>query len=254
MRDMENCPANPFDFVNPISDSRFFAGRRKELAEAEYYLKLVTHQQPVHCAVTGRRAAGKTSFLNLVQKKAEEIGILAARVDLTPDAVESELNFFLNVFEAVLSAGQARHVLYSNVFDKFYLAFRQAVDMLAPPRSFDLLPLVFPFQYAFAKARGNDRAPVSQPLLACDLKQILVEARRHEVPAIVLLFDESDLFADNPNLLSKLRNLFTQVPGYMLVFSGTLKMFPLISDRFSPIVRQFRRIELSPFETEHETL
>ena len=41
--------------------------------------------------------------------------------------------------------------------------------------------------------------------------------------------------------------------GYFLVFTGTGIFFPLINDVFSPIIRQFKRINVRPFEDEQET-
>ncbi|HXX36464.1 MAG TPA: hypothetical protein VEM15_18510, partial [Thermodesulfobacteriota bacterium] len=54
---------NPYDFMNPIRDPMFFAGRHAELEEIEYYLKLSKGEKPkyFHLALVGQRTAGKTS-------------------------------------------------------------------------------------------------------------------------------------------------------------------------------------------------
>ena len=41
--------------------------------------------------------------------------------------------------------------------------------------------------------------------------------------------------------------------GFMLVFTGTPALFPLMDDVFSPIVRQFKKINIGPFEEKKET-
>ncbi len=43
------------------------------------------------------------------------------------------------------------------------------------------------------------------------------------------------------------------IPGYMLVLTGTPKLFPLMDDVFSPIVRQFKKFCIGPFLKETET-
>ena len=52
------------------------------------------------------------------------------------------------------------------------------------------------------------------------------EAKKHEIPTIVLLLDECDLLAQNETLLQKIRNAFMEVEGYILAFSGTEKNVP----------------------------
>ena len=54
-------------------------------------------------------------------------------------------------------------------------------------------------------------------------------------------------------LLQKLRNVFSELDGYILVFSGTEKMFPDMNDVFSPIPRLFKRIDVGNFPSIEET-
>jgi tetratricopeptide (TPR) repeat protein len=84
-------------------------------------------------------------------------------------------------------------------------------------------------------------------VLLHDLGKLKEEARRQGIPTIVLLFDECDLLAENEAILQKIRNVFMEVDGYILVFSGTEKMFSSISNVFSPIPRFFKRIDVGNF-------
>ena len=54
-------------------------------------------------------------------------------------------------------------------------------------------------------------------------------------------------------LLEMLRNFFMNTPGYMLVFTGTPDLFPVMDDVFSPIVSQFKKVEIDRFEDIEET-
>jgi len=54
--------------------------------------------------------------------------------------------------------------------------------------------------------------------------------------------------------LEKLRNIFMNNPGFMLVMTGTPDLFPLMDDVFSPIIRQFKKIFIGPFADPQDTL
>jgi hypothetical protein len=43
------------------------------------------------------------------------------------------------------------------------------------------------------------------------------------------------------------------IPGYMLVLTGTPELFPVIDEVFSPIVRQFKKLTVAPFTKHEET-
>jgi hypothetical protein len=70
---------NPYDFMGPIRAPLLFAGRHSELEEIEYYLELSKDEKPkyVHLALVGPRSAGKTSFLNIIESTANDLGYLA---------------------------------------------------------------------------------------------------------------------------------------------------------------------------------
>jgi len=59
--------------------------------------------------------------------------------------------------------------------------------------------------------------------------------------------------ANNQTLLQRLRNIFSNVEGYMLVLAGTQEMFRALDAVFSPIPRHFKRIPVVPFRDESET-
>src|SRR5260221_4619765 len=74
---------NPYDFANPVRDEALFAGRRAEIETIEYYLHEARQtRRPINLALLGPRAAGKTSLLNMVQRRATDQGFLVVRLDL----------------------------------------------------------------------------------------------------------------------------------------------------------------------------
>ncbi len=114
------------------------------------------------------------------------------------------------------------------------------------------IPFLFGTAYVGLKRKQNISG-IPQHVLLHDLKEIHSEAKKKEIQTIVLLFDECDLLAQNEVVLQKIRNAFMEMGGYILVFSGTKKMLPAISDVFSPIPRFFRRVNVENFKNIKET-
>ena len=98
-------------------------------------------------------------------------------------------------------------------------------------------------------ASGNSSVPLSDHNYKADLARIRSEVGR----PIVLLFDEANVLARSRVLLEKLRNIFMNTPGLMLVLIGTPDLFPLMDEVFSPIVRQFKKINVREFKDRDET-
>jgi len=243
---MKEVAYNPYDFVNPIKDPKRFVGREKELKEIRYYLKLSTSESPTyfHIALVGPRSVGKTSLLNMIEYTANnELGLLAFKISLNEEIVKNDVLFFKEIFDGILTKG-----LEKGIYGKFYKAFRKVIDTLDIKAE---IPLLFGTAYiGFKKGNNTD---VSQHILIHDLRKIHSEAKEKEIPTIVLLFDECDLLSQNETLLQKIRNIFMEIEGYILVFSGTEKMFPAIREVFSPIPRFFKRINVENFKEFKET-
>jgi len=241
---MERSESNPYDFVNPIRVPEYFAGRHQELKEAEYYLSLSTGASPkyFHLALVGSRSVGKTSLLNMITRLADDLGFLTVKVPLNSETVKSDVLFFKEILDGLVTRGAERG-LYGGISGAIYKAFRKAVDILDVQVE---IPFLFGTAYIGHK-KGLD-ATVPQHVLIHDFKEIQAEAKKNKIPTIVLLFDECDLLALNEAVLQKIRNIFMELEGYVLVFSGTEKMYPKIADIFSPIPRFFKRINVENFK------
>src|SRR5437879_2792999 len=95
-------PLNPYDFSNPVANPLCFAGRESQMREAEYYLaQAVATVRPTHLAILGPRAAGKTSMLNMLATKAEEVGLEVVRINLDQSDARSPLGFFFKVIDGL---------------------------------------------------------------------------------------------------------------------------------------------------------
>jgi len=236
---------NPYDFINPIKDQKYFAGRYKELQEIDYYLELSRSKEPkyFHLVLIGPRSTGKTSLLNMIEHKANEKGFLTVKIPLNKELCQNDVLFFKEVIDGIMTNG-AEKGMFGGIFGAIYRAFRKLIDTLDIQAE---IPLLFGTAYIGMK-KGVSEIGIPQHVLLHDLKKLREEAKKQGIPTIVLLFDECDLFAENEAILQKIRNAFTEVDGYILVFSGTEKMFPSISNVFSPIPRFFKRIVVENFK------
>jgi tetratricopeptide (TPR) repeat protein len=237
---------NPYDFRNPVTTGELLAGRDEELDEALKHLAAATEGRPVHIALIGRRAAGKTSLLRVLEGGARRAGLLAVRVDLDESLTASPVTFFKAVFEAVVQALVDGGALGAD--DSAYAGWLRQVHIgdaeVSPSDQLLLFGMV-----AAGVLRGAEHPDISPALLAHDCNKLASLARSGGFKGIVLLCDEGDLIGANAALIQKLRNLLQSLDSWMLIAAGTNKMFDTLSDVFSPIPRQFVRITVGPFET-----
>jgi tetratricopeptide (TPR) repeat protein len=240
---------NPYDFERPVKDPNLFAGRQKELNEVGYYLELSKSERPVYhnLAIIGPRAVGKTSLLNMIEHIAEMKGMLAIKVSLNNETSSSEVLLFKEIFDNLMTKG-AEKGMYGGIGDQIYKSFRKAIDL------FDVkAEIPFLFGTAYVGFKKGQATGLSQQVMVHDLTNAYQEAKIRGIPTIVLLFDESDLFSQNKTLLQKLRNVFSELDGYVLVFCGTEKMFPDMNEVFSPVPQLFKRIDIGNFPSVVET-
>jgi hypothetical protein len=96
---------------------------------------------------------------------------------------------------------------------------------------------------------GNISAQISDVSFKRDLTYIQSTLKQ----PIIIIMDECDVLGKSKIHLERLRNTFMNLSGIMLVLTGTEALFPIIDDVFSPIIRQFKKISVKPFDREEET-
>jgi len=235
---------NPYDFANPISDPKLFVGMRPEIDDVKYYLRHSSQStRPINLAIVGPRASGKTSMLNVVHAQAQENGLTVARVNLDESDSANEIRFFSKIFDSILTSA-CEAGAFGGKTGKTYEVYRDMMDAFELPGDSLFSPFIFPRQYAKATAASNPAVLLSDTAYMSDLVCIQEQLKR----PIAVLFDESDVLSRNALLLEKLRNIFMNIPGFMLVVAGTPTLFPVMDEVFSPIVRQFKKINLRPFD------
>jgi hypothetical protein len=234
-------PYNPFDFANPVVNGGVFAGRKAQREDVQYYLNHALHARPIHLALTGDRAAGKTSMLNMIGQQAAILGFLLVRIDLNIGDAEP-VPFFQRLYDSVLM-GVVRDDKFGGLTGRTWRGYRNLVDAGVAA---DDLPLHFPAHIS-AVMGGTRRLSVAV------LRQDLIEIQAESSKRIVVVIDECDVLSTSPETLQILRNLFSDLDKFMFVIAGTPRLFPVIDEVFSPIVRQFKKITIAPFQEEAET-
>lgn len=243
--------ANPFDFSNPVRDREFLAGRESELEEVAYYIDQAKAGSAYSLALIGDRASGKTSLLNAIARLASDAGLLAAQIRLDEVMCGNELLFLREVFEGLIVEG-AHQGMFGGIGGAEHDAFLRQVDLLDVNVPSGTEPLSFGRVFATAM-RDGITIPLSRRSLLEDFAVIQEQASDSGLQGVVVLLDEADLLAANEGLLQTLRNLLMDSPRLVFVMAGTEHMFPALQDVFSPVPRQFVRINVRNFRSWRDT-
>lgn len=239
---------NPYDFSNPVLDEELFIGRKNELKEIDYYLENAKKsKRPINIAILGPRASGKTSLLNITEIKAKKKDFCTIRIDLDEGDAKTQLGFFFKIFDGIFTSVCEKNV-FGGLKGETYDTYLDMVNAYEIPKDKLFCPFLFPLQYAKAMNKRNYNVSLSDNSFKRDLDLI---HKKISCP-VIILFDEGNILAKSRILLEKIRNIFMNIPGYMLVFTGTSDLFPVMNEIFSPIVRQFKKINVGEFNDYEE--
>jgi hypothetical protein len=237
-------PPNPFS-RQPVRTRERLAGRSEELDRIGYYLRLTAADDSPHVALIGSRGVGKTSFLNIAAEIARDERLLVVRLDLDEGKTSAPGLFWQDFYAALLlAAGEAG--LWGGSEGPIYSALFQMIHARRLSQA-DEMVLHFPVVLASA-TQSLDELHCSDPLIARDINETKDEAKRAGYKGLAVLIDEADCLGRSRELIQVCRNVFQRTPGCSLVLCGTESVFPTLTEVFSPIPRQFHRIDIKPFD------
>ncbi|GAA1795839.1 ATP-binding protein [Nostocoides veronense] len=234
--------ANPYDFANPIKQLSELVGRDSQKRDIQYYIDLAKRGTNINLALIGPRAAGKTSLLNYTEAIAHKSGFTPVRINLnTSDA--SPLDLFSKIFDNLFTAACMDDYL-GGLDAAFYKNFRRLRDTRRD-MDLDLHGHQVPRHLSELPEGGR----LSESLIDRELRLI----GENHVKPFALLIDEADVLSETRTGLEMLRNVFMNQGDYLIVLAGTPRLLPELTEVFSPIIRQFKKVNVDRFEHLEET-
>ncbi|WP_447599972.1 hypothetical protein [Nitrospira sp. Nam80] len=246
----DSLPPNPYT-RQPIKNREFLAGRGRELRSIRYYLGLTASGQSPHLALIGQRGVGKTSLLNGTESIATDLKLLSIRIDLNENKVRGPGLFWHDLY-ATLIITLAKAGCWGGLQGPIYMELFKMMYAKAQPPSLEKVVLQIPYAYS---CHTGDLSTFScnDALVIHDFTSCIEELQQRGYMGIALLVDEADCLGTNAPLLQMLRNIFQVVQRTSLVMAGTEAIFPSISEIFSPVPRQFHRLDVKPFSQANDT-
>jgi hypothetical protein len=250
---------NPYDFEYPVTDPTKFAGRFGEITNINYLLERPMYTEPHYdnIAIFGQRGIGKTSFLHKIESMAQDKGFLTVRLPLTEQLVTSEMEFFRQLYDAIMDAAHEKG-MFDGAGASIYRAYMRATSLLdinTEAMHLPTVPFYFVESYIGWRLSNQARSTISIAHLRHDFALIREEARKHGIPAIMLLFDECQVLKENRALIQLLVTMIGEPSfrGWMVVFAGTNEMLTWLSTTYSPVWRRFVKFFLTGFKDRRET-
>ena len=249
--------SNPFDWSRPVKSKKAFAGREEQLSRIDNILGSLKDDLAINIALTGKRASGKTSMLNAIRDMCNALGGVAVNIDLDENLIVSTLDFWAEVFDGIITNGLPKG-LWSEGEDengeksRFFQTWRRNVDYNQRSEDLQDQGLRFGDIYANAVSKGQMVNPRPK-VIEKDLEFLIECLNNCDAPFVAVLIDEADLFTKNMGLIQQLRNIMQNLRSIIFVFAGTEDMFQTLDDVFSPIPRQFEKINITNFKNLSET-
>ncbi len=243
-------PPNPYK-RSPIKKLEDLAGRARERKDIHYYLNLTATGDSPHLALIGQRGVGKTSLLNGADAIARELKLLPVRLDMNELKANSLGRFWHDLYQT-LALSMAKAGCWGGEQGAIYGELLRMIHSRQPG---SLDKAVMQIAYVFSCHQGSiDTFECPDELVVNDFNKCLIELRTKGLNGIALLIDEADCLGKNVPLLQMFRNIFQRVEHCSLVLAGTDAVFPALSEVFSPIPRQFHRIDVKPFARQSDTM
>jgi tetratricopeptide (TPR) repeat protein len=241
---------NPYK-RSPIKKLEDLAGRARERKAIRYYLNLTATGDSPHLALIGQRGVGKTSLLNGADAIARELKLLPVRLDMNELKAKSPGRFWHDLYQT-LALSMAKAGCWGGEQGAIYAELLRMIHSRQPG---NLEKAVMQIPYVFSCHQGNiDTFECPDALVVNDFNACLTELRTKGFTGIALLIDEADCLGKNVPLLQMFRNIFQVVDHCSLVLAGTEAVFPALSEVFSPIPRQFYRVDVKPFARWSDTM
>lgn len=232
---------NPYAYQREIENVADFVDREEVRGEIRYYLEQASLGEFYNVAITGETSIGKTSLLNMIQYDAEDIDILPVKVPLDRMNTVSELEFFRELYEIIMSAGVEQDQIDQSILDRFR-DIVNGVDIDAEAS------IGYSSTYIKLKESGDQMSSVPRREIVDDFSDLFDDELGST--AVVLLVDDAEVFS-NDDLFRKFESIVSSLDGYQMILAGT-NLVNVLPDEYVPLRQSFVLFELEPFsEIEH---
>lgn len=233
---------NPFTYQKEIVEDSNFVDRKDARDDIQYYLEQAALGECYNIAVTGQDSVGKSSLLNMVSKDAKDNDVLPIKIHLDRVNIVSELEFFKELYEIILSEGVEQDQIDRNLLT----TFREKVSGINADAE---VSLGYSSTYLSLTSGGNPDASAPRREIVSDLEELLTE--KIEAVAVSLLVDDIEALSNNTDLLRKFESIVSDIDGFQLILAGENLSDELSRARLS-LKQSFVEIYLEPFsEIEH---
>ena len=228
---------NPYEHSGPIKSEEYFVGREDELEKIRYDISQGINSDNVpNVGITGKEGAGKSSLTYQIVNMSKNNPFIAPRVTLDSGDVDTEISFFKQLLDEVTSE------IGSTVRESFIDWISGATDQVEVNLKFARIYM--------SSSSNTQQGEVVDSIIKDDLENIY---KKSGTDLITIILDNAQELSNNKVILQKLKNIFTEIEGYMLVLSGTDNTFFDISSAFSPIPRSFNRYHIDRFKSIYTT-
>ncbi len=241
-------PKNPFARI-PIKTHQKLAGRSDELKDIKYYLGQLSSGQSSSIALIGSRGVGKTSLLNGAVDIANDVKLLTVRIDLNEEKVQDASQFWIELFTNIFDPIYNEATVQGMECDEEEHVFAAFSGSIASGKNINLK---FP-RHVSLQGGQHGSLVINETFIASDFMLFQQQSKALGYHGIIVLIDEANCFSTNQSLLQQLRNIFQKLDGFGLIMAGTEELFPSLADVFSPIPRQFFKLEVLPFSDIFQT-
>lgn len=228
----EKLPTNPFA-REPKTALRTLSGRSSEIAQLNYCYQLTANGQSNHCALIGPRGVGKSSLILSSKELASAQNLLVVNIDLNLDKVKTLTIFWKELYVSLCSTAAKYDCWGGKDGDEYEQVVRNLCGQNLRG------PLQLP--------RFWNDGVCPDTVIKEDLATIFGALTEKGFQGILVCIDEADCLSIDVSLLQSLRNVFQATRAISLVLAGTAKIFSQIAEIFSPIPRQFHKIEVLAF-------
>lgn len=246
---------NPYKPFDEIKNEKLFVSRRKEINKVEQaidnYLSSGVRRNFV---VIGDKSLGKSSFLHQLKTKFILKDFLTVYFTLTPKKAETELVFFKELFDSIISAGEENDFLHRTENNIAFTQYEiwESLTTYGQHKSNKMERRLFLGDiYANSLIHHKFDISLSETKLTKDFRYLSKDAQQSCYQGISILIDEIQFLSHNDSIIQLLLQVMQNTEDIIFVLCGDNR---IKTESFEKILRHTEQIEILPFYHKNEVV